>query len=78
MPVLAPPSYCARCGSSDRKRRRLERDLHDGAQQRLVTLPLQLRLLADRVEALGGRLLVSSPPAAGTTVGPRSQLERAS
>ena len=31
------------------ERRRLERDLHDGAQQRLVTLRLQLRLARDQV-----------------------------
>jgi signal transduction histidine kinase len=29
----------------DRERRRLERDLHDGAQQRLVALSMRLRLL---------------------------------
>jgi signal transduction histidine kinase len=31
--------------SADRERRRLERDLHDGAQQRLVALSLQLRMI---------------------------------
>jgi signal transduction histidine kinase len=35
--------------AADRERRRLERDLHDGAQQRLVSLSLQLRLLASRL-----------------------------
>jgi signal transduction histidine kinase len=35
--------------AADRERRRLERDLHDGAQQRLVSLSLRLRLLAKRV-----------------------------
>ena len=30
--------------TADQTRRRIERDLHDGAQQRLVTLALQLRL----------------------------------
>jgi len=34
--------------ASDRERRRLERDLHDGAQQRLVTLSLAIRLAALR------------------------------
>ena len=29
--------------AADQARRRIERDLHDGAQQRLVTLALQLR-----------------------------------
>ena len=33
----------------DSARRRLERDLHDGAQQRLVALSLRLRMLATRV-----------------------------
>jgi signal transduction histidine kinase len=35
--------------ASDAERRRLERNLHDGAQQRLVALSLQLRLLEGRV-----------------------------
>jgi signal transduction histidine kinase len=47
--------------ASDRERRRLERDLHDGAQQRLFTIRLGLRLaqesadgdLAADLEALG-------------------------
>ncbi|WP_281885100.1 sensor histidine kinase [Agromyces rhizosphaerae] len=34
-------------------RRRIERDLHDGAQQRIVALGLQLRVLADRASAAG-------------------------
>ena len=33
------------------ERRRLERDLHDGAQQRLVSLALDLRLARDRVRS---------------------------
>lgn len=33
------------------ERRRLERDLHDGAQQRLVTLSLQLRMLESQLAA---------------------------
>jgi signal transduction histidine kinase len=42
------------------ERRRLERDLHDGAQQRLVALSLQLGLARRKLEAdpvTGGRLL---------------------
>jgi signal transduction histidine kinase len=35
--------------AADRERRRLERDLHDGAQQRLVSLAVRLRLLACRL-----------------------------
>ena len=34
---------------ADRERRRIERDLHDGAQQRLVGLRIQLELAAQRV-----------------------------
>lgn len=37
--------------SSDVERKRLERDLHDGAQQRLVTLSLSLRLLRSQLPA---------------------------
>jgi signal transduction histidine kinase len=36
--------------SSDATRRRLERDLHDGAQQRLVSLALSLRILRSRLD----------------------------
>jgi signal transduction histidine kinase len=36
--------------SGDAARRRLERDLHDGAQQRLVSLALSLRLLSSRLK----------------------------
>jgi signal transduction histidine kinase len=35
--------------ATDAERRRLERDLHDGAQQRLVSLSLQLRLARSRL-----------------------------
>jgi signal transduction histidine kinase len=34
---------------ADGERRRLERDLHDGVQQRLVSLSVRLRLVASRV-----------------------------
>jgi signal transduction histidine kinase len=37
--------------AGDAERRRLERDLHDGAQQRLVGLSLSLRLLRSRLGA---------------------------
>jgi signal transduction histidine kinase len=40
-----PPVMAA----ADSERRRLERDLHDGAQQRLVALSVRLRLLASRL-----------------------------
>jgi signal transduction histidine kinase len=54
--------------ATDAARRRLERDLHDGAQQQLVALALDLRLLQARVagthhaplvEELGDRLAVA-------------------
>jgi signal transduction histidine kinase len=35
--------------ASDAERRRLERNLHDGAQQRLVALSMQLRFLQSRI-----------------------------
>jgi signal transduction histidine kinase len=35
--------------AADRERRRLERDLHDGPQQRLVSVSMRLRLLAGRL-----------------------------
>jgi signal transduction histidine kinase len=40
--------------ATDAERRRLERDLHDGAQQRLVALSLSLRLLRARLGEPGG------------------------
>jgi signal transduction histidine kinase len=43
---------------TDRERRRFERDLHDGAQQRLVALQIKLELVAEQVEEL-------SPASAG-------------
>ena len=36
--------------AADEARRRIERDLHDGAQQRLVSIALSLRLAATRAE----------------------------
>ena len=59
--------------SGDRERRRIERDLHDGAQQRLVALGIQLELTEDlirqdrergleRLHALGGEV---APDAGG-------------
>ena len=61
--MSAAPSMLARVSEAgDGERRRLERDLHDGAQQRLVSLSLQLGLLAT-VLAPGseaGRLLANA------------------
>src|SRR4029078_11069462 len=39
--------------ATDEERRRLERDLHDGAQQRLVSVSLALRLLRGRLARSG-------------------------
>jgi signal transduction histidine kinase len=47
--------------AGDAERRRLERNLHDGAQQRLVAIALQLRLLERRVgDDTGTRRLVTT------------------
>jgi signal transduction histidine kinase len=43
-------------GAGDAERKRLERDLHDGAQQRLVGLSLSLRLLRGRMADADGKL----------------------
>jgi signal transduction histidine kinase len=42
--------------AGDAERRRLERNLHDGAQQRLVSVALQLRMLQNRHPALAEEL----------------------
>ena len=55
--------------SGDAARRRIERDLHDGAQQRLVSLALHLRLLQSRVE--------TDPEAAHELEAARRELEQA-
>jgi signal transduction histidine kinase len=39
--------------AADLERRRIEQDLHDGAQQRLVALRIHLELAAERAEAHG-------------------------
>jgi signal transduction histidine kinase len=45
--------------AADAERRRLERDIHDGAQQRLAALALGLRLARDRAAAAGDPALAS-------------------
>ena len=50
--------------TADAERRRLERNLHDGAQQRLVTLSLALRLV--------GQMLTRDPTTAGQILGEAS------
>jgi nitrate/nitrite-specific signal transduction histidine kinase len=76
--------------AGDAERRRLERDLHDGAQQRLVFVALQLRMIQSRIRtdpALAERLVTSagdelSKPAAGSkgwpTASPQSTARCAS
>ncbi|MFN0281742.1 MAG: sensor histidine kinase [Kineosporiaceae bacterium] len=44
--------------AEDAARRRIERDLHDGAQRRLVALGMELGLLADRATVMGDAELV--------------------
>ena len=39
-------------GIADETRRRIERDLHDGAQQRLISLRIRLSIQAERLEQL--------------------------
>jgi len=43
--------------AEDAARRRIERDLHDGAQQRLVTLGLELGALAEQAKASGDMVM---------------------
>src|SRR3954467_13278034 len=63
--------------ATDAERRRLERDLHDGAQQRLVALSLSLRVIRSRVEAdpAGGGTLLDEAieELAGATSGRRAR-----
>jgi signal transduction histidine kinase len=51
--------------AGDAERRRLERDLHDGAQQRLVGLSFALRLLRSQLGSGGGELAVRIETAGG-------------
>ena len=72
---------CARCraasrsgerivNASDGERRRLERDLHDGAQQRLVYLSIQLRRLGSCLppDSAQGRLLAEAQEQLATSL----------
>jgi signal transduction histidine kinase len=58
--------------AGDAARRRIERDLHDGAQHRLVTLGLELGAIAEHVRSLG------DPALADRVAEARSQLLEAS
>jgi signal transduction histidine kinase len=46
--------------AGDAERRRLERNLHDGAQQRLVSVALQLRMIQRQIRPAGAERLVTS------------------
>ncbi|WP_426513447.1 DUF4118 domain-containing protein [Dactylosporangium sp. McL0621] len=55
--------------AADDARRRIERDLHDGAQQRIIALALQLRLATDTVQDLAAaRRLLSGAVQALTEI----------
>ena len=63
-PGYAPPRAggCAAVGSAEAERRRIERDLHDGAQQRLVSLAMELGATREHFddedkEAIRGRVV---------------------
>ena len=59
--------------AGDQARRRIERDLHDGAQQRLVSLALQLRAAQAAVPPeLGDRMLGSTAPSPRPPPRPRN------
>jgi signal transduction histidine kinase len=55
--------------SADESRRRIERNLHDGAQQRLVSLALQLRMIK--------RAIGNDSPAAALLTQAHNELEQA-
>ena len=75
--------------AGDEARRRIERDLHDGAQQRLVVAAMLLRSAASAIESNGdataalkaaraeldGVLELDSPPAGGTRLRARVPLD---
>jgi signal transduction histidine kinase len=64
--------------AGDTERRRLERNLHDGAQQRLVSLSLELRLLASRLtsDSEEGRLLAAAREDLATSLTELRELAR--
>ncbi|MFI6676077.1 ATP-binding protein [Kribbella sp. NPDC050469] len=65
--------------AQDAERRRLERDIHDGAQQHLVALAVNLRLahtLAGRSPERADRLIAAQGPAATATIDTLISLSR--
>jgi signal transduction histidine kinase len=66
-------------GTQDAERRRLERDIHDGAQQHLVALTVNLRLaqtIATRSPERATRLLAEQADAADVTIETLTSLSR--
>jgi len=64
--------------TADATRRRIERDLHDGAQQRLVSLALELRLAQESVPAERGELRAAIGQVAGGLTGVLDELREIS
>ena len=66
--------------AGDAERRRIERNLHDGAQQRLVTLSLSLAMASELVDAQAdpelGRLLKDADEDARRAIGELRELAR--
>jgi signal transduction histidine kinase len=65
--------------AQDAERRRLERDIHDGAQQHLVALAVNLRLaqsLVERSPDRAGQLIAAQSSAATATIETLSSLSR--
>jgi signal transduction histidine kinase len=60
--------------AADTTRRRIERDLHDGAQQRLVSLTLQLRAAQSALPAEDGELAAQLDPVADGLIGVLDEL----
>lgn len=62
--------------ATDAERRRIERNLHDGAQQRLVTLSLTLGLAASRADAAGSDVLSRAQDEMEEAIGELRELAR--
>jgi signal transduction histidine kinase len=62
--------------ATDAERRRLERNLHDGAQQRLVTLAVTLGLAATRGDAASAHVLSSAQDEVEEAIGELRELAR--
>jgi signal transduction histidine kinase len=62
--------------ATDAERRRIERNLHDGAQQRLVTLSLTLGLAAARDDAAGSEVLARAQDEVDAAIAELRELAR--